>query len=686
MDMNIRYLLLVASLLLPGCYQGVLTESTESIAGRELSEIVRPGDESNRRAVSFVARDLFATAATEEALAFGDFVDEPSATRSRLFDVEDHESALGFFVHPQDGPNSHSEGIGLGPVMNQRSCVGCHRNTEVHFQDQDAVADVDGLVRTQPVSRDMDREESINSTPAGRAHRFVAGPGTAAPTTPDEELMLQHTSTFTLFGDFNPGTGAFVGLGPFGGALLHVQAIEGCAPDFMIPPFLDPNMVGDTVRAVGGRAGPPYIGRGLMEGVWWYDIAGLDPDGTKLPVGRDPVDTRDDFAEETSPLEPTSSECSADCIAGRQNQNRPSNAIVGGDNVVRLSRFGLRAAGPTLAQFMVGGSQAQLGLTGALRLTEQSNPLNANNIPCEDMAPDPELTISTLLEQRDMIRMVAPPRPSAGLLGEETAASVELGAALFGVDLEAFRARTDGTGDSALDMDSTVFETRGISTERQLNCVGCHTPILPTGIHPATENSPGVQAPLTNVWAPMFSDLLIHDMGGFPAEMSPSQRAELTEDIPALSGIDRGLADFVVGGQALASPFDWRTPPLMGLGRIGPPLLHDARVFVNPSAPVVYYQHNEDLDDANVAWADRATPIDSMLEAFIAAIELHDLPQPPDFDDDGIPDYDLCPEGASYDVCSRSSEFRSEARFTMEKWHNLTRAEQESVVAFLRSI
>lgn len=144
--------------------------------------------------------------------------------------------------------------------------------------------------------------------------------------------------------------------------------------------------------------------------------------------------------------------------------------------------------------------------------------------------------------------------------------------------------------------------------------------------------------------------------------------------------------DFVVGGQALASPFDWRTPHRMGLGRIGPPLLHDARVFVNPSAPAVYYQHNKDLDDANVPWADRAIEIDTMLEAFIAPIELHNLPQPPDYDDDGVPDYGLCPEGFTIDVCSRSSEFRSEARFTMEKWRNLTRVEQESVVAFLRSL
>ena len=53
--------------------------------------------------------------------------------------------------------------------------------------------------------------------------------------------------------------------------------------------------------------------------------------------------------------------------------------------------------------------------------------------------------------------------------------------------------------------------------DRLLNCVGCHTPTQATGESPSEVEA----RHLSFVWAPIFSDLLIHEM----PEISPERRA-----------------------------------------------------------------------------------------------------------------------------------------------------------------
>lgn len=75
---------------------------------------------------------------------------------------------------------------------------------------------------------------------------------------------------------------------------------------------------------------------------------------------------------------------------------------------------------------------------------------------------------------------------------------------------------------------------------QSLNCAACHTPMMFTG--------PNAVAALDRKPVPLFSDLLLHDMGA----------------------LGDGIA------QADAKPYDFRTPPLWGL-RASAPYLHDGR-------------------------------------------------------------------------------------------------------------
>src|SRR5262249_11804761 len=176
----------------------------------------------------------------------------------------------------------------------------------------------------------------------------------------------------------------------FGGVVQHVRpSLLACFPDPIEPIGNDPNLPDVTVdpltgllapitgvspstgfrRAVGERAGQPYVGRGLMEAIDPADISALD----------DPQDMQGHLSSLDDPQ--AFPECPGDCIAGRHNENssEATNAgVVGGDlpkrddkgETVRVSRFGLRAAGPTLVQFVIGGMNGELGFTSPLRAGE----------------------------------------------------------------------------------------------------------------------------------------------------------------------------------------------------------------------------------------------------------------------------------------------------------------------------
>ncbi|MCA9577699.1 MAG: di-heme oxidoredictase family protein [Polyangiales bacterium] len=612
-----------------------MTDTLESASVRDLSGIAGPSDPSRLQPLERIPRDVFGSANTADALTFSTLGREGRA----LFDMDDRGSPLSFF-NTEQTPRD-----GLGPVFNQARCLGCHQNSD---DLADALGDSTGVTTV--------------STPASRAGRTGV--------TDHDAVSVSNpppTAAFTLFGDFDTATGEFFGLQAFGGPVRHVQATGECQIDGILPESADPFLASpNRVRAVAERAGPPYLGRGVIEAIYEEDIRALQD-----------AEDADTFASSLAP--PPGPDCRGDCITGRINQNRASNAIQGGDTVTRLSRFGLRAAGPTLVQFMVGGSQGELGMTSPLSPQEPSNPVNVG-LRC-DTSPDPELTVPRILALRAMIRLIGVPDFDPALLAspdsDPRALEVREGARLFGLDLDAFRTRmTPGMAPAGLSEDAE----HGIAADRGLGCVSCHTPVQRTGASPASIGADE----LSHRWAPVFSDLLIHDMGRVPADLGADELAAWT---PAFEGIDRNLADFALPGQGLAQGPEWRTAPMMGIGRIGPPFLHDGRVFLNPDEPAFFYYGSRTADEAGIALVDRRVPIVTLEQAFQAAIELHDLPQPPDFDLNGVPDYDVCPPVPdARDVCSRDSAFRSEARNVMEKWHALTDAQQRAVVRFLMAL
>lgn len=329
---------------------------------------------------------------------------------------------------------------GEGPYFNQRNCLGCH----------------------------MAQLPGNPATPVSRARTEDA---------------------FTIFGDFNPATGDFNPRSDAGGPVLHKSHLPGY-PDQQMPPLPGAPLV----RVTGMRAGPSYIGRGLIEAIPDDEIlAGKAPEVNGL--GHE----------------------------GFENRASEAAAFVGGSPVVRLARFGLRAAGPSLEQFDTGGTNGEIGLTSPFA------PAANENSPTPAPVASPALTANDLRDLRTLIRLIAPPAHAPIAPGSPE----ERGQTLFGVDYS---------------------QPRGLALQRNLNCAGCHTPVMITGTSPARIGG----RLLSNKRFYPFSDFLIHDMGA-------------------------ALADNTLPGQGRANGRQWRTPPLMGIGVIGPPHLHDGRVLANQS-------------------------------------------------------------------------------------------------------
>lgn len=175
-------------------------------------------------------------------------------------------------------------------------------------------------------------------------------------------------------------------------------------------------------------------------------------------------------------------------------------------------RFGLKARVATLDGFAADAYQGDMSLTSPLRTGELANPDGLT----DDLLPGTDLDRETVELTADYMRLLAIPAP-----------------------LEA-----DGTGDGA-----ALFAMVG--------CDACHVPTLRTA-----DDYP--VADLAGIDAPIFSDLLLHDMG---AAMSD------------------GLVDGGVDGDPAsgAGPSEWKTAPLIGLRHLRS-YLHDGRALTVEAA------------------------------------------------------------------------------------------------------
>lgn len=411
-------------------------------------------------------------------------------------------------------------------------------------------------------------------------------PGTGVPiATPVARALTKDSFLVFCNVDANPGGQLLEPdeLRAYGGPILHKRSLVGYPPK-SLPPLPGAALV----RSIGLRNAPSYIGRGLMEAVPDEDvIANKDPNITGLKdAGGNP-------------------------IPGFENRNSERLQIAGGSNVVRLSKFGLRAGGPTLIQFALGNAPAGLN-------SPFSPGVNTPTPIGSEKPPSSELTTDDLRNIRTLIRMMAPPTRVSIVPGSAEDRGRVLFGSLYYDDLSTVSNLNDPLTRRGLtpvaDRDAT-----NVNAASRLNCAGCHMPISITGSSPADRGGVGGRH-LSNKRAFLFTDLLIHAMGhglastrfnrngaGDPLSLAsyvadanilmPSQDPQLITDVNL--GLDQyGInprffpnhdgkfvtpEDATLIDQGRASPFHWRTATLMGVSLTGPPYLHDARVLENQS-------------------------------------------------------------------------------------------------------
>jgi hypothetical protein len=691
---------------------------------------------------------------------------------------------LTFFTTP------HTAAEGLGPLNNQVFCLGCHESTaetvpapgllspaSCSFLGSTCVSLVSRAARSTPTNFKF---TSFNpATGGGRPAGCNSKLDSEACPQPTDSGNLDalhntgKTAAFTTFGDFNPSHNFF---DPLDGVAKHginnttSQALGGfvqhtrpavlagvaprdrCVPKPIPPVEFDTNLSGPVDpntglypsgfrRSVGERAGPPYIGRGLIEAVPTKDITAMaDPGGTQRHSS-----SLGNFTAKLGCNAPGQNVC----ITGRANMisNTIQQVTDVNSNLKQVTgfvggvgRFGLRANGTEILQFVIGGAQGELSFTSLINLSEINLPMLfkgavVSNVvevmsgmqepkPCRDArSTSAELHLSSPFSERNLIRFVAPPEfgdPLLGLLqsSDPTApqppqsekALVQHGAQLFGIDLKAFAnrmipGRMPPGGDR---LDPNAINQK----DRQLDCVGCHTPVRRTGKSPAevvSETTPSAPFPLSFVWAPIFSDLLIHRMPVIDAERfatTPRDPTVIKRGLVNTFDLPRNLAEDSFSNQkALADGREFRTAPLMGLGRIGPPFLHDARVYLSSltvggdgargGAPAGTVTTNAMVTNAPLA-------VRTVDDALLAAIELHDLPAP---DDDKTPPATtlgagcpvpgptnvhyganpqdvICPPYAS----ATSKTNRSDSREVILRFHNLSHEDQQALIEFLKQL
>lgn len=200
-------------------------------------------------------------------------------------------------------------------------------------------------------------------------------------------------------------------------------------------------------------------------------------------------------------------------------QGRP-NLVHAPDGGERVGRFGWKADTPTLQLFVADALRNEHGITSPLAPAANLPTAPVGAPRCAGAADAPKDDGQRVDALTAYVAALPAPAPL------ETASTGPVGEALF----------------------------------RDVGCAACHTPILPAG-----------QADV-----PLYSDLLLHDMG-------------------------RSLDDAVVQGQARGP--DWRTTPLWGLsGRSR--FLHDGRARTVPAAILAHAGEAEPARERFRALAD----------------------------------------------------------------------------------
>ena len=214
----------------------------------------------------------------------------------------------------------------------------------------------------------------------------------------------------------------------------------------------------------------------------------------------------------------------------RFHQHQPGDTVIG--------RFGLKARIATLDDFVADALQGDMGITSPLRPAEFPNPDGLT----DDLKPGIDTTEDNLNLRAMYVRMLAIPR----------------------------RAQLDA---------------RGQALFAEIQCDACHTPALKT--------QPDYPiARLAGIDAPIFSDLLLHDMGDALAD---------------------GISDGEAGGR------DWRTTPLIGV-RFDQTLMHDGRAQSVEEAVLAHDDPKSEARDAVQRYRDLEPADQQALLDYVSAL------------------------------------------------------------------
>ncbi len=257
---------------------------------------------------------------------------------------------------------------------------------------------------------------------------------------------------------------------------------------------------GDQSALVYGHTTRNQLAAGAVTGV-------TPPEGTKVSTrfgpavfGRGYIEAVDDGAIEDNAR---NQEARTDGISGRINyvtyhsQPNPLSQThryaAGASNLI--GRFGVKARIAVIDDFVADAYQGDMGLTSPMRPEELPNPDGLT----DDDKPGPDISLEQVELVADYVRVIDIPKRAAA-------------------------------------------EASALRLFAQTRCDVCHTPALPTRADYPIPQLAGIDAPI-------YSDLLIHDMG-----------TELAD----------GLTDESAGSR------EWRTAPLMGLRHLRS-YLHDGR-------------------------------------------------------------------------------------------------------------
>jgi CxxC motif-containing protein (DUF1111 family) len=155
-----------------------------------------------------------------------------------------------------------------------------------------------------------------------------------------------------------------------------------------------------------------------------------------------------------------------------------------------VGRFGRKAQVSTLFEQVVAAYHQDIGITSDALPVENRNPLASTATEAADRVADPELPAGELRAVLNYLRLLAPPAPG----------------------------------------ESTPERRRGEVLFERIGCARCHVPVLRTG--------PSSIRAIADREVPLYSDLLLHDMGEALADGRPDGDADGRE---------------------------WRTTPLWGL-------------------------------------------------------------------------------------------------------------------------